>query len=68
MPYSMEHLKPTDSWGPLSSIKMDRADQHIKQELHIYLQLDNQNLLEHLETMIFDLGMLIWHFKPPFDS
>lgn len=47
---------------------MARVDQHIKQELHVYLQLYNQNLLEHLETMMFDLGMLIWHFKPPLDS
>lgn len=47
---------------------MQRVDQHLKQELHVYLQLDNQNLLQHLKTMMFDLGMLSWHFKPPFDS
>lgn len=45
---------------------MQRVDQHLKQELQVYLQLDNLDLLEQLETM-FDLGMLIWHFKPPFD-
>lgn len=47
---------------------MQRVDQQLKQELHVYLQLDNQNLSEHLETTMFDLGMLIWDFKPPFDS
>lgn len=68
MSYSRKHQKPTGSWGPLSSLKMQRVDKHLKQELRIYLQSDNQNLLEHPETIMLELGMLIWHFKPPFDS
>lgn len=49
---------------------MQEVDQHLKQELYVaYLQLDNQNLRsEHSETVMFDLGMPVWHDKAPFDS
>ena len=70
MLYSRKQLKPADSWGPVSSLKMQEVDQHLKQELYVvYLQLDNRNLRsEHPETTMFDLGMPVWHIKPPFDS
>lgn len=49
---------------------MQEVDQHLKQQLCVtYLQLDNQNVRsEHPETKMFDLGMPVWHIKPPFDS
>lgn len=70
MLYRRKRLKPADSRGPVSSLKMQEVDQHLEQELYVvYLQLDDQDLRsEHPETMMFDLGMPVWHVKPPFDS